>query len=139
MIVFQSSATAIVPQGQVTIAQCFSTGTRRRKHISPGGTAETLSRLTALIWPSTSAAGIRVNSRNSRIKFFPRKNPFFAKRTQFPMQASINQKDMRNSNLPIKANQVYSNLVKPGTLPGGILCRTRASLGVVRVTPICTH
>src|ERR1700733_125827 len=38
------------------------------------------------------------------------KYPEIAKRTQFSMQASINQYDMRYSNLPIKANQTYSSL-----------------------------
>jgi hypothetical protein len=62
-----------------------------------------------------------------------------AKRTQFPMQASINQKDMRNSNLPIKVNQGYSNLVKAGTLPGGYCAKRRqpsGSAGLRLLTPI---
>jgi hypothetical protein len=48
-----------------------------------------------------SRESIRVNSRKTSVR---EKNDF-AKRTQFSMQASINQKDTPSRNFPIKANQ----------------------------------
>jgi hypothetical protein len=40
------------------------------------------------------------------------KKPKIAKRTQFSMQACINQNDTQRSNLPIKAIQTYSSLLR---------------------------
>jgi hypothetical protein len=50
----------------------------------------------------------------------PVKKPKIAKRTQFSMQTSINQKDMHSNNLAIKVHQGHSNLFKPGHLPKGL-------------------
>jgi hypothetical protein len=57
------------------------------------------------------------------------------------MQHTINQKDVKNKNLPIKVNQGYSNLPKPLSQGQGttanLLCPSPSCLGVfaLLITP----
>jgi hypothetical protein len=60
--------------------------------------------------PTLSKAPEGWHARVAHTKTQAREKHDFAKRTQFSLQASLNQKDMRSSNLPIKAIQTYSSL-----------------------------